>query len=127
MPFLAFDGVNRSTRTLSRLVRPGWRDELSAEEVKLSQHEFIQAAGSSEKMTVEIRKTDKNGDGTLFTVGRLHTDPDSGNPGVEIRFGSHALKVYEHEVFDAEEAAKLFYSYYNTGDIPPEYYLRAHR
>jgi hypothetical protein len=29
-----------------------------------------------------------------------------------------------HEIFEADEAAQLFYNYYKTGDIPSNYRLR---
>jgi hypothetical protein len=32
--------------------------------------------------------------------------------------------VSRYEVFDADEATELFYTYFNTGDIPGHYRLR---
>jgi hypothetical protein len=87
--------------------------------------EYLQAAGSADRMTVEIRKP--GGEQwevgwVRYIVGRPHigdlpltaaiTLPDT----VEMRSDA--------EIFDAEGAAKIFISYYETGDIPSGYSMR---
>ena len=83
--------------------------------------EYIQSAGSADRMTVEVRR--KNGAGVEhFVVGR----PNGGNTGKRetIHWDSAETVVAPNEVFDATEAAELFTSYHRTGWVPSNYVLR---
>jgi hypothetical protein len=57
-----------------------------------------------------------------YAVGHPHED----NPPLDVAIKlPHSVQMISRpEVFTADEAAELFYSYYTTGDIPSEYTLR---
>ncbi len=88
--------------------------------------EYIQAAGASpEVITVEIRKSGGQQWGVewvRYVVGHPH---DGEAPiDVPIELPKSTDMISGAEVFEAEEAADLFISYYKTGDIPAGYALR---
>jgi hypothetical protein len=87
--------------------------------------EFLQAGGSAEALTVEIRKPGGDQWGckwVRYVVG--HRDGADGPLVVDIPMPHGPERIKAAEVFDAEEAADLFYSYYQSGDIPEGYALR---
>lgn len=76
-------------------------------------------------MVVEIRKPggDQWGVGWVrYIVGHAH--PGTSPLDVAITLPDTTEMISGSEVFDAEEAAQLFMSYYRTGDISPGYALR---
>ena len=84
--------------------------------------EYIQSAGTADRMTVEVRR--KNGGAEEhFVVGR---PPNGGNPAKKeiIHWDSVETVVASNEVFSADEAAELFLSYHRTGWVPSTYVLR---
>jgi hypothetical protein len=85
-------------------------------------NEYIQCAGSAERMTVEVRRL-AGGTYEHFVVGR---GPNGENRGIEETIDWDGVKtlVAPNEVFSAEEAAELFHSYYRTGWVPSRYVLR---
>ncbi|WP_078315393.1 hypothetical protein [Mycobacterium sp. D16Q16] len=87
--------------------------------------QFIQAAGDAAAMTVEIRKPGGEQWGAKwvrYTIGHPH---DGDLPlDVAIPLPNGDQMVSRAEVFDADEAAQLFISYYRTGDLPEGYVLR---
>lgn len=83
--------------------------------------EYIQAAGSRERMTVEVRRIEANRP-RQYVVGR-DTHSDDERPEV-IRWDGVETLVQQSEVFTADQGADLFVSYYATGWIPPTYTLR---
>jgi hypothetical protein len=87
--------------------------------------EYLQAAGSAEALSLEIRKTGGAQWGcrwVRYVVGHPHA---ADLPlDVTIEMGISALQVSAAEVFDAEEAADLFVAYHRSGDIPDGYSLR---
>lgn len=87
--------------------------------------EFIQAAGSAEALTVETRKAGGaqwGAEWVRYVIGHPHSGPEPLD--VPIVLPQSTEMVARHEVFGADEAADLFYSYYTTGDIPAHYCLR---
>jgi hypothetical protein len=87
--------------------------------------QFLQAAGRADKMTLDIRKPGGQQWGVTevrYVIGHHH----EGRPplDVAIELPNGAEMVSAPEVFEAEEAAEIFYAYYKTGDIPPGYALR---
>jgi hypothetical protein len=88
--------------------------------------EYLQAAGSGpEAITVEIRKPGGQqwgADWVRYVVGRPH----EGEAPLDVPFKlpRSIQLVSGYEVFGADEAAELFYTYYQTGDIPARYSLR---
>lgn len=88
--------------------------------------EYLQAAGSSpETITVEIRKPDGQQWGVQwvrYVVGHRH---EGDAPlDVPIKLPGSTQMVARCEVFNADEATELVWTYYETGDIPAGYSLR---
>ncbi|WP_051989631.1 hypothetical protein [Gordonia soli] len=107
---------------MSRLPRPGWPDEFTEDEIAAAH--FIQAAGSADRMTVEIRKPVEDQSDRLFTIGHPPAHCTTEPPAEVIRFGEHTTPVYPNEIFVADKAAELFFHYYKNDDIPDGYVLR---
>jgi hypothetical protein len=87
--------------------------------------EYLQAAGSADKMVVEIRKPAGQQWGVewvRFVVGHPHGDSPPRDESITLPDTTE--KISRPELFEAEEAAELFLSYYRTGDIPAGYVLR---
>ncbi|MCF8572145.1 hypothetical protein L5G32_17945 [Gordonia sp. HY002] len=124
-PLQVMDGENRYMGVMFQLIRPGWNGDLSQEELDHSRENFVQAAGSSEAMTVEVR-SGHGESACLYTVGRLPADSrdKSGSPSVEVRRADNTTLIFSDEVFNAEEAADIFYHYYKNDSIPEPYFLR---
>jgi len=78
--------------------------------------QYLQAAGSAERMTVEVRRETVDG-AEQCVLG----SPHEGSPGGEsvvIPWGVHEVRVETYEVFDAAQASKIFECYYRTGAPP---------
>ena len=85
--------------------------------------EYIQCAGSDDRITVEVRR--RRGDRfEHFVVGRAEKHGDGGKK-VTIHWDSAETVVAPNEVLTPSEAAELFLAYYRTGWVPSRYVLRA--
>lgn len=87
--------------------------------------EYLQAAGRADAMTVEICKaggTNWGVDWVRYVIGHPH-EGDAEVQDVPIVLPKSTEMRSRTQIFDADEAAQLFYSYYKTGDIPPGYTL----
>jgi hypothetical protein len=87
--------------------------------------EYLQAGGLPDAMTVEIRKPGGSQwgvDWVRYTVG--HPQDGDEPADVPIRVANGVKMIRRSEVFDADEAAELFFTYYKTGSIPDSYHLR---
>ena len=87
--------------------------------------EYIQVAGLPDAMTVEIRKPGGHewGAGWVrYTIGHPHVGTEPAD--VPIRLAHGVKMISRSQVFDADEAAELFFAYYKTGDIPDGYELQ---
>lgn len=82
---------------------------------------FMQAAGSADQMTVEVRLAGPDGQTHLYTVGR--PEPADGTTLIPIS-QTRAVRVFSNEVFTADEAAVIFYTYYLTDAVAQPYVLR---
>lgn len=82
---------------------------------------FIQAAGSADQVTVEVRLAGPDGETHLYTVGR--PEPAEGTTLIPIS-QTRAVRVFSNEVFTADEAAVIFYTYYLTDAVAQPYVLR---
>ncbi|CPR69811.1 Uncharacterised protein [Mycobacteroides abscessus] len=101
-------------KSYSDMLRAG---ELSAE--------YIQAGGLPDALTVEIRKPGGEQWGAKwvrYTIGHPHSGTEPLD--VPIRVAGGVKMISRSQVFDADEAAELFFAYYKTGDIPPGYVLQ---
>jgi hypothetical protein len=94
-------------------------DDVSPDE---DANEYIQCAGSADRMTVEVRRL-KGGMYEQFVVGRAPGDENPGNKET-IHWEDVDTVVAPNEIFSADEAAELFRSYYTTGWVPSSYVLR---
>jgi len=113
------DGTKFYSLLLWKLPPDKSLDDVSPDE---DANEYIQCAGSADRMTVEVRRL-KGGTYEQFVVGRT---PNSESPGKEetIHWEEVDTVVAPNEIFSADEAAELFRSYYTTGWVPSIYVLR---
>jgi hypothetical protein len=87
--------------------------------------DYLQAAGESTAMTVEICKPAGQQWGVervRYVIGRPHRGDEPLDVAIKPHDGTQL--VGGSEVFDADEAAQLFMTYYRTGDIPAGYVWR---
>lgn len=81
---------------------------------------LMQAAGSSESMTIEVRLPTMDG-APLFVIGRAE-------PPGELRdlplWDDNTADVYENEIFTADQAADVVLRYYRTETVTQPYRLR---
>lgn len=83
---------------------------------------FMQAAGSADALTVEVRLPGPDGESRLYTVGRPES-ADGRTTLIPIS-DTRAVRVFSNEVFTADEAAVIFYTYYLTDAVSQPYVLR---
>lgn len=83
---------------------------------------FMQAGGSADAMTVEVRLPGTDGESHLYTVGR--PEPADGTTTLIPISQDRAVRVFSNEVFTADEAAVIFYTYYLTDAVSQPYVLR---
>ncbi|MEV8249524.1 hypothetical protein AB0O87_01200 [Microbacterium sp. NPDC076768] len=83
---------------------------------------FMQAAGSADAMTVEVRLPGADGEGRLYTVGR--PEPANGATTLIPISDKRAVRVFSNEIFTADEAAVIFYTYYLTDAVSQPHVLR---
>lgn len=87
--------------------------------------EFLQAGGSADAMTIEIRRPGGRQWGVESVWGVVGHPVDGAGPlDVPIKLPHSTQMISKSEVFDADEAADLFFTYYQTGEIPSTYTLR---
>lgn len=89
--------------------------------------EYIQAAGDGQSITVEVRQAGGaawGADWVRYVIGHHDGDDDDEGVQVEVQLPHNTEIIRPSEVFDADEAAQIFYSYYKSGDIPAEYSMR---
>lgn len=87
--------------------------------------QYLQAAGLPDMMTLEICKPGGSQwgvDWVRYTVGHPHTGTEPLD--VPIRLAHGVKMISRSQVFDADEAAELFFTYYQTGDVPSTYDLQ---
>lgn len=83
---------------------------------------FLQAAGSADAMTLEVRLPGPDGEYHLYTIGR--PDPADATTTLIPINNTRAVRVHSNEVFTADEAAVIFYTYYLTDTVAQPYVLR---
>jgi hypothetical protein len=113
------DGTARYALSLWRLP-----DGVPFDKVDLARwpQEYLQVAGSSARMTVEVRRYE--GDtARQYVVGRSTATASSAADDV-IPWNGYEARVRPAEVFGVAEAADLFIAYYLTGGLPEGYPLR---
>jgi hypothetical protein len=84
--------------------------------------EYIQCAGTADRMTVEMRKVESK-QAHHFVIGSSATE-ESATVIIEWDAGRHSTVVRPSEVMTWKAASELFIAYYETGAVPPDYHLR---
>jgi hypothetical protein len=84
---------------------------------------YLQSAGSSDRLAVEVRYLDADKSARQYAVARAGTG-HANSPMVSIAYGSDSVEVYPTEVFTANEAVAVYEAYRLTGRVPEEYPLR---
>lgn len=108
---------------LEHLPTPKWPGDLTDLDREVMGTHYLQCAGSAQAMTCEI-STVTDGVQRLFTIGRPGRRIGAPSVPIVFRYGEVTVDVYPSEVFDADEAADLFYSYHRTRSLPAGYELR---
>lgn len=88
-----------------------------------SSEEYIQAGGKAERLTVEIRRVERDGRPHQYTIGRAEAADEAGATEF-IRFGDNEVRVRPSEVLTAAEAIELFQYYYDHHKVAPGWNLR---
>jgi hypothetical protein len=122
-PLRRFNGRDQWALTLFALPDDMTYDQMQA--AKREPTEYLQAGGTPDTVTMEIRKPgghQRGANWVRYAVGHPH----DGNPplDVPIQLPHSTQMISKPEVFTADEAAELFHSYYVTGDLPSKYALR---
>lgn len=120
-PLRAFDGVQNWYLLFYPLPEGKTFEEVRHQVTE----QYIQAAGSADAMTVEIRKLGGGEWGAKwvrYTVGHEHVGEQRLDVAIPLPNGNQMIS--RAEVFDAEEAGTLFMAYQRAGDVPPGYALR---
>ncbi len=84
--------------------------------------EYVQAAGSRDRLTVELRRTEDSGP-CQYVVGRAMSGPEP-RPAVSLTWDGMTTTVLANEVLDAEEATAVFIRYLCDNGIPEGFELR---
>lgn len=114
------DGTSRFTYTVWRGSNPESIVVTHGDDAET----FIQAAGSAEAMTVEVRLRGEDGDHHLYTIGRKQTAGAGTDETVLVPIGpDRSVRVLLREIFTADEAAEIFAAFTRT-DTVPEVYAR---
>ncbi|SPX87819.1 Uncharacterised protein [Mycobacteroides abscessus] len=90
---------------------------------QISPKEWIQTAGTAERLTVEIKRAEADGQYHHYVIGHPSTATSSGDTE-NIQFGEFQLPVQPSEVLTADEAIRLFQHYYDYNDVAPGWELR---
>lgn len=87
--------------------------------------EYMQCAGTADALALEVRRIEDDGTPHQYAIGKPGGDC-TGEPTEVIHFddGRHSTTVYPHEVFTADEAAVVFYTYFLTDEVSQPYELR---
>jgi hypothetical protein len=112
------DGVERLTYSVWRGTRP---ESIVVRSSDVGES-FVQAAGSAEAMTVEVRLPGPDGRGHLHTVGKQA--PVSEDSVLIPTSAERAVRVFSNEVFTADEAADVFAQYIDSGAVGEPFTLR---
>ncbi|WP_052226959.1 hypothetical protein [Microbacterium mangrovi] len=112
------NGRDDFTYTMWRVTNP----ESSAVRARDRSELFIEASGSAGALVITVTLRCADGAVRLHVVGQPGTN-DGGR--IEVRVGdTAAVRVFSNEVFTADEAAAIFYTYYLTNAVAQPYQLR---
>jgi hypothetical protein len=122
-PMRLFDGEERFALTVWAL--PPGMDYAKAVKAGVDALEFIQAGGTADAMMVDLRKAGGSQwgvDWVRYVVSRAHAAAEPLDVAIKLPHGPELVSC--SEVFTADEASELIFSYYKTGAVPAGYILR---
>lgn len=120
-PLGVLDGVENWCLTFYPLPEGKSFEEVRGTEI----WNFLQAGGRADAMTLDMRTlggAQWGVDGVRYVIGHPHEGTPPLDVPIELPRGAEMVSAAE--VFTADEAADIFFTYYQTGDIPPGYALR---
>jgi hypothetical protein len=85
--------------------------------------EYLQCAGSADRMTLEVRRREGAGF-AQYCIGRGPSLRATSASLVQISWAGHEVTVAPEEVFTAGEAESVFTEYFVSGKIPADCNLR---
>jgi hypothetical protein len=114
------DGVKRFSVVLWKIP-----DGMEFSDVNLGEYpkEYIQTAGSPERMAVEIRRQNSDGEPRQFAIGHAVEDEIPERSEI-VSWSTHEVIVQGNEVLDVEEVVALFSHYYRHGEVSSNYSQR---
>lgn len=83
---------------------------------------YLQAGGTAEKMSVELRRREDDGEYRFYIVGRDHDLSEQLTGSIDVQ-DAHERR-HPAELFTADEAAPVFVHYVEHQSIPDGYSLR---
>jgi hypothetical protein len=83
---------------------------------------YLQAGGTAEKMSVELRRRDGDGEYRFLIVGRNHDLTEPLTETIDVQ-AAHEPR-HPAELFTADQAAPLFLHYVEHQTVPDSYTLR---
>ncbi|QDZ16526.1 hypothetical protein [Humibacter ginsenosidimutans] len=114
------DGKDRAAYSLSRLSdEVEWTDAKPGVDYDV---EYLQSAGTADRMTIEIRRLEADEKLHQYAIGR----PEAADEALTeiVRYDAFELHVAPSEVFDADAAAEVYYHYFQTNTVPEGMHLR---
>lgn len=85
---------------------------------------MLQAAGTAEAMTIEWGRFDSRGVWQVSVLGRGDARPSEPTKTISWNDGAGSSRVFEDEVFDADEATDVFLQFVRALEPPSTYALR---
>lgn len=86
--------------------------------------EYMQFAGSAERMTIEIRMAHRSGVYRHMILGHQRKDRASGRSESSVSWRGDKYEVFDNEVFESDEAARIAQGYLLKGSVSNEYAQR---
>jgi hypothetical protein len=81
--------------------------------------EYVQCAGSADRLTVEVRRATTLGGFVHEVIGRRGVFPGEGVVrDQEVRWDDYCMLVAEEEILTAADATDVFVAYFHEGDLP---------
>jgi hypothetical protein len=99
-----------------------WQDGPKDENGVEFADQYLQAGGTAERMGVELRRADADGEVRFYVVGRDHGLSEPLTEILDVQ-AAHEPR-HPAELFDADEAAAIFYHYFQHRTVPEGYTLR---
>ncbi|PZE25667.1 MULTISPECIES: hypothetical protein [unclassified Curtobacterium] len=99
-----------------------WQDRPKDDNGVEYEDQYLQAGGTAERMGVELRRAEADGQLRFYVVGRQHDLSEPLTETLDVQ-SAHEPR-HPAELFDADEAARIFHHYFRHRTVPDEYTLR---